>query len=385
VFARFLERLMNQRFERLASKLSLRAPTQCGFRPGYGTLDAIFTVQHLISAAQHSKRRLYVVFVDFKKAFDKVRRDLLLERCRELGVHGPFLQMLVALYEHVCCQVAVNGELGEVFSTACGTKQGSELSPLLFGLFIELLHYLIELKLPGAGPVLSGLRVPDVLYADDVALLSFSPTELQQLVDVLDVFCRLFDMEVNLAPHKTCVVCFRQQGQSVPRGFRLVYRGCEIARQREYVYLGVRLHETRGLAGASDALAASGSKAMHALLARCRRSNLTQFDIKCRMFDVLVEPVLSYASHIWGPLMFAQRLRGRPFGTRAEQVHTSFLRIMTGVGKGGTSMDVLYRDMHRHPVMYHWVVLAVRWWTKLSDARDDTPPFPGRLCVACRC
>lgn len=373
VFARFLERLMNQRFERLASKLSLRAPTQCGFRPGYGTLDAIFTLQHLISAAQHSDSRLFVVFVDFKKAFDKVRRDLLTERCRELGVHGPFLDMLVALYEHVCCQVAVNGELGEAFSTACGTKQGSELSPLLFGLFIELLHYLIELKLPGAGPVLGGLRVPDVLYADDVALLSFSPTELQQLVDVLDVFCRLFDMEVNLAPHKTCVVCFRPQGKSVPRGFHLVYRGCEIARQREYVYLGVRLHETRGLAGASDALAASGSKAMHALLARCRRSNLTQFDIKCRMFDVLVEPVLSYASHIWGPLMFAKHLRGRPFGPRAEKVHTSFLRIMTGAGKGGTSTDVLYRDMHRRPVMYHWVVLAVRWWTKLSDTRDDTP------------
>jgi sorting nexin-29 len=378
VFSRLLERLMNQRFERLVARLSLRAPTQCGFRPGHGTLDAIFTLQHLITAAQHTKQRLYVVFVDFKKAFDKVRRDLLLERCRELGVHGPFLDMLVALYERVCCQVAVNGELGEVFPTASGTKQGSELSPLLFGLFIELLHYLIKLKLPGAGPVLSGLRVPDVLYADDVALLSSDPQEAQQLLDVLDVFCRLFDMEVNLAPHKTCVVCFRPQGMPVPRGFRLVYRGCEVARQSQYVYLGVRLHETRGLAGASDALAASGSKAMHALLARCRRSNLTQFDIKCRMFDVLVEPVLSYASHIWGPQLFAKHLRSAPFSTQADKVHTSYLRIMTGAIKG-VSTDVLYRDMHRLPVMYHWVVLAVRWWTKLSDARDEEP----RSLAAC--
>jgi hypothetical protein len=37
------------------------------------------------------------------------------------------------------------GALGEQFSTAAGTKQGSELSPLLFGLFIELLHELIKL------------------------------------------------------------------------------------------------------------------------------------------------------------------------------------------------------------------------------------------------
>ena len=372
VFSRLLERLLNQRFERLATSLSLRAPTQCGFRPGFGTLDAIFTLQHLISVARHRRRRLFVVFVDFRKAFDTVRRDLLLERCKELGVHGPFLDMLVALYDRVCSQVAVNGELGEAFSTAAGTKQGSELSPLLFGLFIELLHYLIKLKLPGAGPVLSGLHVPDVMYADDVKLVSFDAAETQQIVDVLDVFCKLFGMEVNLAPHKTCVVCFRPKGLKVPAGFRLVFRGREIALQSEYVYLGVRVHETRGLLGASDALAVSGSKTMHAMLARCRRACLTQFDIKCRMFDILVEPVLSYASHIWGPAKFAKGLHRKPYDTQAEKVHTSFLRIMTGSVRG-VSMDVLYRDLHRLPVMYHWVVLAVRWWTKLSDSRDDEP------------
>jgi hypothetical protein len=42
-----------------------------------------------------------------------------------------------------------------------------------------------------------------------------------------------------------------------------------------YVYLGVPVHETRGLMGASDALAVSGSKAMHAMLTQCRRSCLT--------------------------------------------------------------------------------------------------------------
>jgi hypothetical protein len=24
-------------------------------------------------------------------------------------------------------------------------------------------------------------------------------------------------------------------------------------------------------------------------------------------------------------------------------------------------------------VMYHWVVLAARWWTKMSDSRDEEP------------
>jgi hypothetical protein len=210
LFARSLDRFMNKRLESVVSRLTLRSPTQCGFRPGHGTLDAIFTLQHLVHSAQHHGRMLYVVFVDFKKAFDRVRRDLLLERCRELGIHGEFLALLVKLYDRVLCRVAVGGAQGEPIDTATGTKQGSELSPLLFGLFIELLHDMIKLQLPGAGPILGNLRVPDIMYADDVTLVSSDPVEVQQLLDVLSVFCRIFDMEVNLAPHKTCVVVFRR-------------------------------------------------------------------------------------------------------------------------------------------------------------------------------
>jgi hypothetical protein len=58
------------------------------------------------------------VFVDFKKAFDRVRRDLLLERCRELGIHGEFLALLVKLYDRVSCRVAVGGAQGEPIDTA---------------------------------------------------------------------------------------------------------------------------------------------------------------------------------------------------------------------------------------------------------------------------
>lgn len=367
VLSRAFDRLLNKRLESVTIGADLRAPTQCGFRPGHGTLDALFTIQHLIHAAQHRGDLLVAVFVDFKKAFDTVRRDLLLERCRELGIHGPFMAALVALYDRVAMQVSVGQDLGSVFATTSGTKQGSELSPLLFGLFIELLHELIKLKVPGAGPIIGDMHVPDIMYADDVVLLASGQAAAQQLLDILEVFCTLFGMTVNLAPHKTAAVVFRKPGTPVSRGFRLTYKGREVTRQPSYVYLGVVLHETRGLAGASDALAASGNKAMHAVLSRCRRAHLTQFDIKGRMFDLLVEPVLSYASHVWGPGCFHKLLKQKPFGTKAEQVHSSYLRIMTGSGKG-VCLDVLYRDLHRLPVMYHWVKLAVRWWNRLSQA-----------------
>ena len=76
----------------------------------------------------------------------------------------------------------------------------------MFGLFIEMLHELICMRLPGAGPQVDALSVPDLLYADDVVLLAETPEAAQNLLDCLALFCRLFGMEVNLAPEKTCMM-----------------------------------------------------------------------------------------------------------------------------------------------------------------------------------
>jgi hypothetical protein len=283
LFSRVLEKLLFRRLDSAVERAGLRAPTQCGFRRGLGTLDAIFALQHCVDRARHERRALVAVFIDFRKAFDLVPRELLLERCAAMGITGPFYDALVAIYDRVTLHVDVGGETGPVFATHQGTKQGSELSPLLFGLFIELLHHLIATRCPGAGPQLESLRVPELLYADDGTLLAWggdaSPpragavaTEAQQLLDCLDVFCRLFGMEVNLAPHKTCAVVFHGPGAPRLRGLTLTFRGQEVPRVPSYTYLGALFHETRGLVPAAAALAASGSRAMHALLSQLRRS-----------------------------------------------------------------------------------------------------------------
>jgi hypothetical protein len=115
-----------------------------------------------------------------------------------MGVHGPFLDTLISLYDRVFVRVCVNGRLGPQIATHRGTRQGSELSPLLFGLFMDLLHELTKLQVPGSGPVIGGLKVPALMYADDVTMLAWDRDTSQQLLDCLSLFCTLFDMTVNL-------------------------------------------------------------------------------------------------------------------------------------------------------------------------------------------
>jgi hypothetical protein len=251
IFARVADRLMHTRLDRFIEARALRAPTQCGFRKGHGALDALFTLNHCIKKAQWRKKRLYVVFVDFKKAFDTVRRDLMLDRCKQLGVHGQFLAALMLLYDKVSQKVVVNGRVGEAFDTHVGTKQGSELSPLLFGVFIDMLHELIRLQVPGAGPILGTIRVPDIIYADDVTLIAMDDhTQAQQLLDCLDLFCAIFGMEVNTDHCKTCAVMFRHHPNvTVTSDVVLTYRGAVVPFKMQYDYLGVTMHATKRAGG----------------------------------------------------------------------------------------------------------------------------------------
>jgi exonuclease III len=373
IFSKVVDKLLHRRLDGKLEQLGLRAKTQCGFRKGHGTLDALFTLSHTINMARHNKKRLYVVFVDFKKAFDTVRRDVMIARCKQLGVHGQFLDTLVLLYDKVQQQVCIGGEMGRLFETYVGTKQGSELSPLLFGMFIDMLHELIQMQVPGAGPLLEHMRVPDISYADDVTLIAYDDhAQAQRLLDCLSIFCAIFQMEVNQHELKTCAVVFRCPNSRIPSDVVLTYRGDVVPFKECYQCLGVVLHATKKMHVAATALAASGSRAMHAVLGRCRQQNITQFDFKCRIFDVLVEPIMSYACQVWGPDVFVSKVASGDLYSAwsdAEKVHISYLRTMAGVGD--CCIEVLMRDFNRRPIMHHWVLLAARWFTTLKCMSGD--------------
>jgi hypothetical protein len=390
ILSQILDYILQARATRYVEDNNMRAVVQCGFRKEHGTHDALFTLQHLVSKAVFEKRPLYVCYVDFTKAFDMVRREEMLARARQLGMGGRFLEVLEGWFRNTLLRVEVNGTCGEPFRTFRGTKQGGRLSPLCFGLFVEQLHELIRMQLPGAGPLVGGLRVPDIMYADDIKLLACTAQELQQLLDVLHIFCRLFDMKVNVSPQKTCIVLYgtaAAEHNRRPVEWRLgdqVVPVCQSYRDLGIQCLATgrgavaRRRAAAGLAPGAEVLAQAGRRAMHGLLTLCKTHHLVQPDIKLRLFDVLVEPVLSYGCQVWGPWVFHGRLDS-PLSTAAEAVSIDYMRFMAGTGRR-VKHQLLLWDYNRQPIMWHWVKLAARFWGKLT-----APEAQGKLSATAMC
>jgi hypothetical protein len=94
VFAMILESRINQ----WAETNDLRAKGQASFRKDFRTIDNLFILHTLTEQARFQKKKLYTCFMDFKKAFDTVPRDLLWQVLEGLGISGQILECLHSMY-----------------------------------------------------------------------------------------------------------------------------------------------------------------------------------------------------------------------------------------------------------------------------------------------
>ena len=97
----------------------------------------IFCFRLLQEKCIEQDRPLYMVFVDFSKAFDTVGRTGLWQLLGKYGRPEKFTTMIEALHIEMMANVSVGGEVTELFSVITGVKQGCVLAPMFFSIFLS--------------------------------------------------------------------------------------------------------------------------------------------------------------------------------------------------------------------------------------------------------
>jgi len=69
--------IFESRISQWAETNDLRTKGHVGFRKDFRTTDNLFILRTLTEQAKFQKKKLYTCFVDFKKTFDTIPRDLL--------------------------------------------------------------------------------------------------------------------------------------------------------------------------------------------------------------------------------------------------------------------------------------------------------------------
>ena len=164
-------------------------------------------------------KETFLSFIDYKKAFDSVDRNLLFFKLSKLGISGRMYRAILALYECPQARVVLDGQATDFFSCPIGVKQGDSLSPTLFAAFINDLA--TEIRESGIGITIATLSeaLPDMLvnillYADDIVLLAENEQDLQGLLNVTERWCRKWRLEVNMSKTNILHIRGKQRPQS---------------------------------------------------------------------------------------------------------------------------------------------------------------------------
>ena len=265
-----------------------------GFRKGRSCSHHIHTLLTTVRNRLTERKDTHACFIDFSKAFDDVDRKLLICKLVECKIVGPILDLIKQLYSNTTNYVRLNGRFSDGFSSENGVMQGNNLSPTLFSVFINGL--LQELSGSAVGIKLGSMLINHLAYADDIVLLAENESDLQQLLDVAENWCKKWRIKVNISKSKT--IHFRNKNQQCGE-FRHQFGGELLEQVKSYKYLGVTLDEYLMLDNAVEQLAAAGSRALGYVIGKTKNNIDLGFHSFETLFRSCVAPILDYASGAW--------------------------------------------------------------------------------------
>ena len=172
------------------------AEEQAGFRAGRSTTEQIFNLRIICERYLQHQQDLYHVFVDFKKAFDRVWHAALWATMNLYNINGNLIKLIQNLYNKATSAVYLNNSIGDWFRTTVGVRQGCLLSPTLFNIFLERI---MEDALEGHEGTVSigGRTVVNLRFADDIDGLAGKEEELVNLVERLDSTSTAYGMQIS--------------------------------------------------------------------------------------------------------------------------------------------------------------------------------------------
>ena len=146
---------------------------------------------------------MHQLFIDFKKAYDSVRREFLYNILIEFCIPMKLLRLIKLCLTETYIRVWVGKNLSCMFPIRNGLKQGDILSPLIFNFALE--HAIRRVQVNQGGLKLNG-TYQLLVYANDVNILGGSVHTVQEKAEALLLASKEIGLEVNADKTKYMVL-----------------------------------------------------------------------------------------------------------------------------------------------------------------------------------
>lgn len=350
--------IMNARLTAWAEENNILSESQAGFRKNYSTIDHMFTLYAAVTKQLQLKKKLYVAFVDFQKAFDTVKRDVLWNVLLKIGVKGRMFNMLRSMYSSVLSCVRCNSGNTDYFECLQGLKQGCLASPTLFSFLINELASEIICKGRHGIQMLPGeIELFLLMFADDIALLSSSIVGLQNQLNILHNVSKRLGLRLNM--NKTNVVVFRNGGH-LAKSEKWFYGNAQVSSASSYKYLGLTFTTQARLNLSFNDAITRAKQGVIEIFKVLWNIGCHDMDIFFKLFDAQIAPILLYGSELWGCFDCSQ----------IEKVHMYACKRLLGISSNSPN-QMVYGELGRCTLSILANIRSVKYWLRLNCMPDS--------------
>jgi hypothetical protein len=110
---------------------------QCGFQCNRSMTDQISYIRQILEKKWEYNGTVHQLFIDFKKAYNSVRREVLYSILIEFGIPRKLVGLNKMCLNETYSTVRTDKYQSDKFPIQNGLKQGDALSPLLFNFALE--------------------------------------------------------------------------------------------------------------------------------------------------------------------------------------------------------------------------------------------------------
>lgn len=285
ITCKLLENIIHKHRIKFLDEHNVLTNAQHGFRRGYSTTTQLVETVHDFSQAINEGKQIDVIFMDFRKAFDKVSHTKLLHKLGCIIRNEKILTWIKAYLSNRNQFVVLNEACSGKVTVDSGVPQGSVLGPLLFLLFIN--------------DIVTDLSVPVKLYADDCVLYEkISSVEDQARLNEnfakVISWCDKWQMSINF--EKT--VFMRITHKKRPLLFSYTANNVLLSEVQEYKYLGVWISNDLSWTKHIDVVTA---KCLRKLFFLRHSLKSATPDLRLLAYNSIIRPIMEYAVVIWDP------------------------------------------------------------------------------------
>ena len=208
---------------------------QAGFTSKSRLEDNLFILQYIVEKTFKRKKPLIVISIDFRKAFDSIKREKIVEVMTEYRIHPQIIESITKIYSHDVTKIDLGEDMQQDIEVTSGIRQGCTGSATVF----KLITYKIMEQIEKEGDSFKDddINIGTLFFADDALVIAETIEGARKNIKLIIEEGKKYGLDINT--EKSSILAFNLE--DIPEEIE------GIKTVKEIRYLGITIENKRNM------------------------------------------------------------------------------------------------------------------------------------------